>query len=169
MIEVIAFALIMGFFAIFLVKKTTSNIALEEESDNTQNDTEIQALRKMAPQAFERAIKNLIEDMGLRVIETVWVNSEEIDILANNPTPLIGGDYLVHGILVPDGQFVDSIRVIGLSDTVRAERALKGILITTGFFTEEVNKYTEGAPMELINVSRFREIMRARNLPWPAG
>ena len=169
MLEVIAFALIMGFIAIFFVKKTTSNIALEEESEKTQSDTEIQTLRKMAPQAFERAVLNLLEDMNLRIVETVWVNSEEFDILAHNPTPIIGGDYLVHGILVPEGQFVDSIRVIGLSDTVRAERALKGILITTGFFTEEVNKYTEGAPMELINVSKFREIMRSRNPPWPAG
>ena len=42
------------------------------------------------------------------------------------------------------------------------------IVESTGFFTEEVVKYTEGAPMELINVSKFRELLRARGLPWPA-
>ena len=76
----------------------------------------------MSTAEFERAIINLLEDMDLRIIETVWVNELEIDILAHNPTPVIGGDYIVHGILVPEGDFVDSIRVIGLSDTVRAER-----------------------------------------------
>ncbi len=168
MLEVIGFALFLGFITIFFVKKTTSNIALEEDFDKTRSDTEIQALRLMSPPEFERAIKNLLEDMNLRIVNTIWVNDEEIDILAHNPAPVIGGDYIVHGILVPEGDFVDSIRVIGLSDIVRAEGALKGILISTGFFTEEVNKYAEGAPMELINVSKFREILRSRDLPWPA-
>ena len=168
MLEVIGFALFLGFLTILLIKKTSSNIALEGDFDKNQDDAEVQALARMSPAEFERAIINLLEDMDLRIIETVWVNELEIDILAHNPTPVIGGDYIVHGILVPEGDFVDSIRVIGLSDTVRAERALKGILISTGFFTEEVNKYAEGAPMELINVSKFKEILRSRGLPWPA-
>ncbi len=168
MLELIFFALFLGFVTIFFLKRTTSNIALEKDFETAQSDQEVQALRRMAPAEFERAIKNLLEDMDLRILETTWVNDEEIDILARNSSPVIGGDYIVHGILVPEGDFVDSIRVIGLSDTVRAERALKGILISTGFFTAEVSKYTEGAPMELINVSKFREILRSRGLPWPA-
>ncbi len=168
MIEVIVFALILGFLAIFLVKKTTTNIALEEDFEINRTDSEVQDLRRMSRQEFERALKNLLEDIDLRIVETIWVNDEEVDILAHNPAPVIGGDYIVQGILVPDGHYVDSIRVIGLSDTVRAEKALKGILVSTGFFTEEVVKYTEGAPMELINVSKFRDLLRARGLPWPA-
>lgn len=168
MLELIAFALLLGFITIFLVKRTTSNIALEKDAETTRNDADILALRRMTPNAFESVIKGLLEDMDLRIVHSTWVNDEEIDILAHNPSPVIGGDYIVHGILVPDESFVDSIRVIGLSDTVRAERALKGILISTGYFTEEVNKYTEGAPMELINVARLRGILRQRGLPWPA-
>ncbi len=168
MLELIFFALFLGFLTIFFLKRTTSNIALEKDFEASHRDREVQALRRMAPADFEGAIINLLEDMDLRIVETTWVNDEEIDILARNPSPVIGGDYIVHGILVPEGDFVDSIRVIGLSDTVRAERALKGILISTGFFTAEVSKYTEGAPMELINVSKFREILRSRGLPWPA-
>ncbi len=168
MLELIVFALLLGFLTIFLVKRTTSNIALEKDAETTGGDQEIQALRRMTPDAFENVIKGLLEDMNLRIVHSTWVNDEEIDILAHSPAPVIGGDYIVHGILVPEGDFVDSIRVIGLSDTVRAERALKGILISTGYFTEEVNKYTEGAPMELINVSSLRETLRQRGLPWPA-
>ena len=112
---------------------------------------------------------DLLEDMNMRIVEVHWVNEEEIDILAHNPVPILGGDYIIHGILVPEGDFVNSIRVIGLSDTVRAERALKGILISTGYFTEEVQKYSEGAPMELINVSRLREILQAHDMAWPSS
>ena len=168
MIELVFFAMLLGFLTIFLVKRTSSNIALEKDAETTGNDQEIRALRRMTQGDFEVVVKSLLEDMNLRIVSSTWVNDEEIDILAHNPTPVIGGDYIVHGILVPEGAFVDSIRVIGLSDTVRAERALKGILISTGYFTEEVNKYTEGAPMELINVSSLRKILRQRGLPWPA-
>jgi len=168
MLELIVFAIFLGFLTIFLVKRTSSNVALEKDAETTGDDQEIRTLRRMTQRDFEIVIRNLLEDLDLRVVHVTWVNDEEIDILAHNPASVIGGDYIVHGILVPEGDYVDSIRVIGLSDTVRAERALKGILISTGYFTEEVNKYAEGAPMELINVSSLREILRQRGLPWPA-
>ena len=167
MLELIFVALILGFITILFVKRTTSNIALEADAEQNTNDSEIESLRRLSPQAFERMLIDLLEDMNMRIVEVHWVNEEEIDILAHNPVPILGGDYIIHGILVPEGDFVNSIRVIGLSDTVRAERALKGILISTGYFTEEVQKYSEGAPMELINVSRLREILQAHDMAWP--
>lgn len=169
MLELIFFALVLGFVTILFVKRTTSNIALEADAQQGGNDSELDSLRRMPSGAFERMLIDLLEGMGLRVVEVGWVNEEEIDILAHNPAPIIGGDYIIHGILVPEGDFVNSIRVIGLSDTVRAERALKGILISTGYFTEEVQKYSEGAPLELINVSRLREILHAHDMTWPSG
>jgi hypothetical protein len=169
MLELIAFALILGFVIIFFVQRTNTNIALEADAERTRDDQEIQVLRRMSNRTFEHMLHEMIENLGMRVVESRWVNEEEIDILAHNPAPVIGGDYIVHGILVPEGDSVSSIRVIGLSDTVRAERALKGILITTGYFTEEVQKYAEGAPMELINVSRLREILKDQGIVWPAS
>ena len=169
MLELIFFALILGFITILFVKRTTSNVALEADAGKDADDAEIDSLRRMPPREFERMLVELLEGMNMRVVETHWVNEEEIDILAHNPAPIIGGDYIIHGILAPEGDFVNSIRVIGLSDTVRAERALKGILISTGYFTEEVQKYSEGAPMELINVSRLREILRDHGMVWPSA
>ena len=169
MLELIFFALILGFITILFVKRTTSNVALEADAGKDADDAEIDSLRRMTPREFERMLVELLEGMNMRVVETHWVNEEEIDILAHNPAPIIGGDYIIHGILSPEGGFVNSIRVIGLSDTVRAERALKGILISTGYFTEEVQKYSEGAPMELINVSKLREILRDHGMAWPSA
>ena len=70
MLELIFFALFLGFITIFFLKRTTSNIALEKDFEATQSDQEVQALRRMAPAEFERAIKNLLEDMNLRIVET---------------------------------------------------------------------------------------------------
>ncbi len=169
MLELIFFALVLGFITILFVKRTTSNIALEADAEEIRNDSEIDSLRRLSPDAFEHMLVDLLENINMRIVEVHWVNGEEIDILAHNPAPLIGGDYIVHGILVAEGDFVNSIRVIGLSDTVRAERALKGILISTGYFTEEVQKYSEGAPMELINVSKLRELLHNHGMAWPSG
>ena len=102
MLELIIFAMLLGFITIFLVKRTTSNIALEKDAETTRDDRDIQALRQMTPGAFESVIKGLLEDMDLRIVHSTWVNDEEIDILAHNPAPVIGGDYIVHGILVPE-------------------------------------------------------------------
>lgn len=169
MLELIAFALILGFLTILLVRRTSSSVALEADAERTRDDREVRILRQMPARAFEHMLHELVESLGMQTMESQWVNEEEIDILAHNPAAVVGGDYIVHGILVPEGDFVTSIRVIGLSDTVRAERALKGILITTGYFTEEVQKYAEGAPLELINVARLREILKERGLLWPAA
>tara|TARA_B110000014_G_C19658305_1_gene346230 strand:+ start:97 stop:522 length:426 start_codon:yes stop_codon:yes gene_type:complete len=139
-------------------------VALEEAAGEMENDKDIQVLRSISPESFEKMIGNILDDLGMQILETNWVNNREIDILANNPIEIVGGNYIVHGILVPEDEYVSSIRVIGLSDTVRAEAALKGILITTGYFSEEVQKYSEGAPMELINVNRLKEILVSRGL-----
>ena len=164
MLELVVFALFVGFVLIFFVKRTTTNVALEEAAGEMSNDKDIQVLRSISPESFEKMIREMLDDLGMQVLETNWVNNREIDILANNPIEIIGGNYIIHGILVPEGEYVSSIRVIGLSDTVRAEAALKGILITTGYFSEEVQKYSEGAPMELINVNRLKEILVSRGL-----
>lgn len=36
---------------------------------------------------------------------------------------------------------------------------MKGIFITTGFFSQEVDKIAEGAPVELINRDRLAELL----------
>ena len=170
MLELVGFALFVGFVLIFFVKKTTTNVAMEEAAGDMKDDKDIEVLRTISPESFEKMIIEILDDLGMQIIETNWVNNREIDILANNPIEIVGGNYIVHGILVPEGEYVSSIRVIGLSDTVRAEAALKGILITTGFFAEEVQKYSEGAPMELINVNKLKDILVSRGLQtWPAN
>ncbi|MFQ5895050.1 MAG: restriction endonuclease [Nitrospinota bacterium] len=167
MLAIIAISIALGFVLILFLKRTTSNIAAEPGFYSAQEDLETRSLRTLGPEEFEFLLQQLLEEMGLRVIESEWVNEREIDIRARNPQPLIGADYIVHGILVPEGEVVGSPRVIGLSDTVRAERAAKGILITTGFFSEETAKYQEGAPLELINLPRFKELLKQHHILWP--
>ena len=72
MLELIAFALVLGFVVIFFVRRTSSNVALEADAARTQGDREVQVLRQMPPRAFERALHELAEGLGLQITESRW-------------------------------------------------------------------------------------------------
>ncbi len=82
-----------------------------------------------------------------------------LDITAVSDHPVLGGTYLINGLLSPIDQIVDSAPVISLSSAVHQERAMKGIFITAGFFSQEVDKIVEGAPVELINRDRLADLL----------
>ncbi len=158
MLVIITVSIILGFILIFLVKRSAPPIAMEK-AYYEQSAPEASALTDLLPEEFRDLCVELVEAWGLRVQS---VNSEErgaVDITAELDHPILGGTYLVQGQLSPMDQIVDSGPVIGLSNTVHHERAMKGIFITTGFFSQEVNKILEGAPVELINRDRLAEVM----------
>ena len=41
---------------------------------------------------------------------------------------------------------------------------MKGIFITTGFFSQEVDKIVEGAPVELINRDRLADLLEEHGI-----
>ncbi|HJM43750.1 MAG: restriction endonuclease [Nitrospinota bacterium] len=158
MLVIIAVSTILGFILIFLLKRSSTPIAMEE-AYYRQDAPGTAALGEMVPEEFKEICVDLVEAVGLRVQS---VESEEpgvIDITAFYDHPVLGGTYLVNGLLSPTDQVVDSAPVIGLSSAVHQERAMKGIFITTGFFSQEVDKIAEGAPVELINRDRLAELL----------
>lgn len=102
--------------------------------------------------------------MGLSIADCHRNTQGEIDVTAVNPQPITGGSYIVRCVLTPPEMPISSIRIIALSDAVRAEGALKGIFITTGFFSEEVPKLAEGPPIERINGQRLRQLLREHRI-----
>ena len=154
MLFIIAVSMILGFILIFLLKHSSAPIAMEE-AFYRQDAPGMAALGEMLPEEFKEICVDLVEAVGLRVQS---VESEEpgvINITAVYDHPVLGGTYLVSGLLSPTDQVVDSAPVLGLSSAVHQERAMKGIFITTGFFSQEVDKIMEGAPVELINRDRL--------------
>lgn len=110
---------------------------------------------------LERLCTHLLEEVGLVVNACTRSGARDLEISALNPQPIVGGDYLVRCVLAAPGQLVGAGEVSGLGDSVRAERAAKGIFITTGFFAEDVQKIQEGPPLELINRRRLQELLDA--------
>jgi len=50
--------------------------------------------------------------------------------------------------------------VKGFIDTVKGEGAARGILITTGYFSEDAQKVLDDDPVELVNVVSFLNYLK---------
>ncbi len=130
MLAIITVSIVLGFILIFLVKRSTPPIAMEE-GFYQESGPAASALTELLPEEFREICVDLVEAWGLRIQS---VNSEErgaLDIEAELDHPILGGTYLVQGLLSPMDQIVDSGPVIGLSNTVHHERAMKRILPTS--------------------------------------
>lgn len=158
MLAIIIVSTILGFVLIFTLKRSTPPIAMEE-AYYREPPSAVTVLSELLPEEFRALCLELVEAAGLRVQSVESEERGKVDITAALDHPLLGGTYLVHALLSPLDQIVDSAPVIGLSDTVRHERAMKGIFITTGYFSQEVNKILEGAPVELINRDRLADLL----------
>ncbi len=158
MFILVTIAVLAGLALILLITRSASPVAAEKAYYQPRG-AEQQRLERLTPEQFERLCIRLLEQMGL-IINSFHSNKRgQIDITAVNPQPITGGEYIVHCLLAPPDEPINSTRIIALSDTVRAEGASKGIFITTGFFSEEVPKLVEGPPLELINGQRLRQIL----------
>lgn len=158
MFILVTIAILLGLGLILLLNRSSSPVVAEKAYYQPRG-IEQQRLERLAPEQFERLCFRLLEQMGLSITGCHHNKQGEIDITALNPKPIIGGSYIVRCILTPPEVPINSTQIIALSDTVLAERASKGIFITTGFFSEEVPKLTEGSPIELINGQRLRQIL----------
>jgi restriction endonuclease Mrr len=162
---VVTLAILVGLALILLMNRSTTPVAAERAYYQPRG-AEQQRLERLAPEQFERLCIRLLEEMGLIINSFNSNRKGRIDITAANPQPITGGDYIVHCVMAPANEPIDSTQIVALSDTVRAEGAAKGIFITTGFFSEEVPKLIEGPPLELINGHRLRQILSERRIPF---
>ena len=158
MFIVVTIAILLGLGLILLLNRSSSPVAAEKAYYQPRG-VEQQRLERLTPEQFERLCLRILEQMGLSITGSHRNRHGEIDIAAVNPQPITGGSYIVRCALIPPEVPINSIQIIALCNTVLAERALKGIFITTGFFSEEVPKLTEGPPIELINGQRLQQIL----------
>lgn len=164
MFVLVTVALVSGLALILLLSRSPTPLAAERDYFQPRG-VEGQRLERLAPEQFERLCCRLLEQMGLVINSLTSSTQGQLDMTAVNPQPITGGEYIIHCFLAAPDEPIDSARIVALSDTVRAEGASKGILITTGFFSEEVLKLAEGTPLELINGHRLRRIMAEYRIP----
>jgi restriction endonuclease Mrr len=152
-------AVVFGFVLIFFIQKTSKRRETAEEK--IEISPELQGLNM--DQFFSIACE-LLEKMGLKIVDTYRTEDNEIEVYLENPAPIVGGPLVAHLILYPEGAQVTSMDVMNFSSDIVGERRGKGILITTGFFAPDVAALPELPPIEFIDGKRLAELMKQHGI-----
>lgn len=105
---------------------------------------------------FEQSVAAVLRARGFVAEVTQPTSDGGIDIVAAREEPLLRGKYVV--------QCKNWVHPVGLSvvrdlyGAVTAERASKGILITTSSFTQGAIEFASGKPLELIDGEQWKEL-----------
>lgn len=106
-------------------------------------------IANMSGHEFESLCAELLSRMGFGVRTTKQSRDGGVDVVLTNESPILGGTYIVQC-----KRFSGSVGepvVRDLYGVVTAERANKGILITTGRFTQDAAAFATGKNIELID------------------
>ena len=151
-------AVVLGFFLILAMKKVTPPASREQREAASGNGFE-PLPGSLTIERFEWLCSRLLQELGLDIEHLTTVGRRQVELIAANPAPIIGGQYLIHAELLPTDEIIEAIQVLSLIDAVKGEGASKGVFITNGFFSDEASKAATGMPIELINGPRFRQLL----------
>jgi hypothetical protein len=154
----IAIAIILGFLVIFLMKKAPAPLSQEQRQAGL-GDGLAPLPSSLTIERFEWLCGRLLQELGLAIERSTTTGQRQLEVMAVNPAPIVGGHYIIHGALLPTGEVIEAVEVLALIDAVKGEGASKGVLFTNGFFSDEAGKAAAGGPIELINGVRFRTLL----------
>lgn len=155
----ITVAVIVGFLLILAMKKASPPMPRDQMAAGSDGRI-APLLNTLSAERFEGLCRRLLQELGLEIERSMRTGSRELEMMAVNPAPIIGGQYVVHGELLPEGEVIEAVRVLALIDAVKGEGASKGVLITNGFFSDEAGTAAAGGPIELINGARFQDLLQ---------
>ncbi len=145
-------AFIVGVVLIALLKNTSPPPPQEQIHFDNPDDKPDYLIE---PEAFKEKCLEFLKKFNLEYKHSVWATDNELEIIMDDETPVIGGTYLALCIIDPPNNTVDSIKVKGFLDTVKGEGASRGIFITTGYFSDEALRTIDEEPVELVNIVTF--------------
>ena len=154
----IAVAVVLGFLLILAMKRVPPPVSQDQQQSGSRNGLE-PSPGTLTIERFEWLCSRLLQELGLEIERSTTAGRRQVELMAANPAPIIGGQYVVHGELLPAGEVVEAVQVLILIDAVKGEGASKGVLITNGFFSDEATKVAAGGPLEMINGVRFRDLL----------
>jgi Restriction endonuclease len=155
----VAIAVMLGFLVIIAMKRVPAPMSQEQRESGLGHDS-VPLAADLSLERFEWLCHRLLLALGLDIERTTTAGMRQVDITAVNPAPIIGGQYLVHGELLPTGEVIEAIQVLTLLDAVKGEGVSKGVFITNGFFSDEASQAAVGGPIELINGARFQALLQ---------
>jgi restriction endonuclease Mrr len=155
----IAVAVILGFIVIFAMKKVPAPVSQEQQKAGF-GDGQALLPFTLTLERFEWLCGRLLQELGLEIERSTTTGDRQLEVMAVNSAPIVGGHYVVHGELLQAGEVVEAVQVLTLIDAVKGEGASKGVLITNGFFSDEASTAAVSGPIELINGVRFHELLQ---------
>jgi hypothetical protein len=105
---------------------------------------------------FEQKCKIILENMGLNCETTKISGDGGIDLRCHSNKPVVGGTYIVQCKNWKSSVGEPEIR--DLYGTVTSERANKGVLITSSYFTKAAWSFAEGKNIELIDGDKLNKL-----------
>jgi len=115
--------------------------------------------QQMSGEEFERLITSLLTRMGFHAEMTRATGDGGIDIVAFLDKPILGGKYLFQCKRFAPDNLVGAPTVRDFYGAVTADRAVKGILITTSNFTAQAREFAERVGLELIAGNELESLM----------
>jgi hypothetical protein len=106
---------------------------------------------------WRQLVIDLLEALGFH-IALEHQTADEVEIIARSTEPLRQGKFIVHAVHSAPGDVVDQSRVVRLQDTVRADQAQKGILLTP-YRIETSGLGNLETDLELIDGKRLRALL----------
>ncbi len=116
-------------------------------------------LERMSGVEFERFVTALLTRMEFRPEMTKATGDGGIDIVAILDKPILGGKYLFQCKRYAPENLVGASTVRDFYGAVTADKAVKGILITTSDFTAQAREFAERVGLELINLPQLQGLL----------
>ena len=108
---------------------------------------------------FEKFVTALLARMDFRTEMTRATGDGGIDIVAILDKPILGGKYLFQCKRYAPDNLIGVSTVRDFYGAVTADKAVKGILITTSDFTVQAREFAERVGLELINLPQLRSLI----------
>jgi Holliday junction resolvasome RuvABC ATP-dependent DNA helicase subunit len=128
-------------------------------SDSTTFD-----IHTLSGQEFEVMIKALLLEMGFEAELTEVTGDGGIDIIAKLDEPFVGGRYLLQCKRYSENNLVGAPEVRDFYGAVMADRAMKGIFITTSDFTAQAREFAAQSGIELVNFPKLKQLFEENGL-----
>ena len=124
----------------------------------------VKSLSKLTGQEFEVLISSLLVRMGFHTEMTRATGDGGVDIIAHLDKPVVGGRYLFQCKRFAVENRIGEPAVRDFYGAVTADRAVKGILITTSEFTSQAREFGMRAGIELIGSAGLEKLLTEHGL-----
>ena len=117
-------------------------------------------LADMSGAEFELLVQDLVHKMGFETQLTKASGDGGIDIVAYNHQPFLEGKYIIQCKRWNTNSKIGEPTLRDLYGVITSERANKGILVTTSYFTSSAIDFAEDKPIELIDGDKLNSLLK---------